>query len=719
MIGQKLIFGIFFLLFTSSLFSRIHPVDPDSVKNVALQQVVILASPIKHYNTQNLSNGLRLGTDLLQVPQNIQVIDISVLKNQFALNMTEGVTRNVSGTFREELHNGISSDIYSRGGYINPQRNGVDLRPILKGPLGDDVSVIESIEFVKGPSAFMSSLGDPAGSYNIVTKKPQGKTRKTFTLTQGSFGLIRGEADLEGIADDDNKLLYRVNLMGMHKSGFIKHDNHDRILIAPSLKYNFDKNTSLTAEYIYQRLNYAMLSEAQISPYGFGSLPSDFSITDPSARPYKAQDHSAFLNFDKKFSDNWSWNSQLANIYAQSAGAMFWVYGKNEENPDILDRYYVYDGMKYNTFSAQSFVRGTFNTGAVSHRLLAGIDFNLKHNKTQDTWNTATTIYPLDISNPVYANVINDNGIGGNFDSENVIDQVDNITKGRLYYISPYVMDEVGLLNDRLMINAGLRLTRSDAHFNEYGDKNDNSDWVLSPRAGANYSVTKTFKIYGLYDNSFMPQIGKTNDGKALKPIKGHSFELGLKNQWFNNAFSTTLSAYHITRSNTVINDPFTNEYYQTGENKAKGIEFDIRGRIFNGFYLIANYAYTDAKITKDDKNPDLVGQATPNRVKHIQNTWIEYEIPCKALQGLSVSMGYQYLIGRSERFTSADPQKMKDLFRADAGIAYTRNKISVNLMVNNVFNSHQYSTGWKKSDMYYWVQLAPINYRCAVTINL
>lgn len=716
---RKNLFTIFFFFFVLSVASQQNNADQDSVRIVSLEQIVIQAAPLKHYNVREISGSLRLGSNLLAVPQNIQIINASALRNQFALNMTEGVTRNVSGTFREELHNGISSDIYSRGGYINPQRNGVDLRPILKGPLGDDISVIENIEFVKGPSSFMSSLGDPAGSYNIVTKKPEGRDRKTFTLSQGSFGLIRAEADLQGIADDQNKLLYRINLMGMHKSGFINYDNNDRILIAPSLKYNFDKNTSLTAEYIYQRLNYAMLSEAQISPYGFGSLPTDFSITDPSARPYKADDHSAFLTFDKKFSNNWSWTSQLANIYAQSAGAMFWVYGKNEENIDILDRYYVYDGMKYNTFSAQTFLKGNFKTGEVGHRLLAGIDFNLKHNKTHDTWNTATTIYPLSISNPVYANVINNNGVGGDFDSENVIDGVDNITKGRLYYVSPYVMDEISLLDNKLMLNAGLRLTRSDAHFNKYGEKSDNSDWVLSPRAGANYSITDAFRIYGLYDNSFMPQIGKTNDDKALKPIKGNSFELGLKNAWLSNAFSTTLSVYHITRSNTVINDPFTNEYYQTGQNKAKGIEFDIRGRILNGLYVTANYAYTDSKIIKDDKNPDLVGEATPNRVRHIQNTWFEYELPSKALRGFSISMGYQYLIGRSERFTTADPQKMKDLFRADAGIAYMKNKLSVNLMVNNVFNTHQYSTAWKKNDMYYWVQLSPAAYRCSITLTL
>lgn len=692
--------------------------DKDSVKSVSLDQIVVQGASPKRYKVDKISSSLRLSGDILDVPQNIQVIDISVLKDQFSLNVNESVTRNVSGTFREELHNGISSDIYSRGGYINPQRNGVDLRPLLKGPLGDDVSVIQGIEFVKGPSAFMNALGDPAGSYNIITKKPDGFRRNTFTFTQGSFGLLRAEADLSGKYDNSKKLFYRLNLMGMHKKGFMRFDNNDRILIAPSLKYNFDNKTSVTAEYIYQHLNYLMLSEAQISPYGFGSLPIDFTITDPSSRPYRADEHSVFVNFDKKFSDNWSFHSQVANINSKSVGAMYWVYGKNQVDADILDRYYVYDAMKYNTFSAQAYTKGYFQTGALSHNILVGIDYNFKTNKTQDTWNTATTIYPLSISNPVYSNVINNAGVGGDFDSENTIDGVDNLTTGRLYYISPYVMDEIGFFNDRVMLNAGLRYTRSEARFNKYGDRTNASDWNLSPRVGLNFKLTNSFSIYGLFDNTFTPITGKSYTGKALEPIKGQSFEAGIKKEWFN-AFTTSLSAYHIKRSNTVINDPITNDIYQTGENKAKGVEFDLRGLIFTGMHVNINYAYTDAKITEDEKNPNLVGRPTPNRIRHIQNTWLTYSIPGKILDGLSVSAGYQLLIGRSERFTSVESINMKNIFRMDAGLAYEKGRFAINLMVNNIFDSHQYSTAWHKNEMYYWVQLAPINYRCSLTVKL
>jgi len=477
----------------------------DTMSNVIIDQVTVSSMAAKKYNVTEISESMRLQKDILRATQNVQILNQSVLKDQHALNVNESVTRNVSGTFREELHNGISSDIFSRGGYINAQRNGVDLRPLLKGPLGDDISIIENIEFL---------------------------------------------------------------------------------------------------------------------------------------------------------------------------------------------------------------------TGNVKHNLVTGVDYNNKTNKTQDTWNTATTIYPLSISNPVYSNVINNNSIGGNYDSENIIDTDDNLTNGHLYYISPYVSDEIGLLSDKLRVNAGLRMTYSHSNFNQYGDKTKGSDFVLSPRIGANYMYAKRASVYALFDNTFLPLTGKTFEGQELKPVKGRSYEVGLKNEW-NESFSTSLSVYKIYRSNIVVKDPATNDLYQSGENKAEGVEFDLRGRVVKGLNMIVNYAFTDSKITKDEENPQMVGKATPNRIKHIQNTWLVYTLPGKVLEDFSVSVGYQYMAGRTERFTSAEPAPMKDLFRMDSGIAYARNKVAVNLTVNNILNSHQYSTAWKRNDMYYWVQLAPINYRVSVTLSI
>jgi len=227
--------------------------------------------------------------------------------------------------------------------------------------------------------------------------------------------------------------------------------------------------------------------------------------------------------------------------------------------------------------------------------------------------------------------------------------------------------------------------------------------------------------IYALYDNSFLPHTGIAYDGSPLKPLRGTNMELGIKKDWNGGAWNTTLSLYNIFRNRLIVSDAATNKLYPTGESRSKGIEFDLRGRIARGLNVIANYAYTDSRITKDEKNPKMVGKPTPNRMRHIQNTWINYALPLKVLSGLAISAGYQYLAGRAERFSRADAQPLKDIFRIDGGVGYLHHKFSLRFLVNNVLDKKMYNTGWrnKAGDLYYWVQQAPRNYRLALSLNL
>jgi iron complex outermembrane receptor protein len=58
----------------------------------------------------------------------------------------------------------------------------------------------------------------------------------------------------------------------------------------------------------------------------------------------------------------------------------------------------------------------------------------------------------------------------------------------------------------------------------------------------------------------------------------------------------------------------------------------------------------------------------------------------------------------------------LPDYFRLDGGISYQKNKVSVNLVVNNILNKYLYSGGYYTySDMYYWQAEAGTNARITV----
>lgn len=702
---------IYFLI----TFSAIAQTDSSTLQNISMEGYY------NPYISKKTATNLRLPTSSLNTPQNIQILSQTVLKDQLSYNINENITRNVSGAFREELHNMISPDMYFRGSYVTAQRNGVDVRPLKKGPIADDIAVIDQVEFIKGPSSFMNSVSDPGGSYNVITKSPEGITQNSFALSYGSFNYMRAEADLQGVFDKRNKWQYRLDLMGMQSKSFMKYVNNDRLIIAPSLKYQINDNSSLTLQYIYQKLNYSLLSEAIISPYGYNSLPRDFSLNDPSVKPYHAEDHSVFLTFEQKLRGNWVWTTRLANIHNYYNGRIMWVYGVNDQDPDILDRHLVYDYMQYNIASAQSWIYGQVTQGIFTHSLTAGIDFNRKDNLSIDTWETAETTYPLSIKNPQYNNVISISSALPDYKSENQINQAINRSFTSLWYVAAHALYNLGLFKDKLTIGIGGRLTYATGYDKTYEQAaTSSSDLRFTPRVSINYLIIPSLSIYALWDNSFLPRIGKDVKGKALKPLLGRNIELGVKKEFMQGKWVFNASVYDIFRNRFIINTPTHNAFYQVGTNRTRGVEVDLRGRIVKGLSAIINYAYTDAKILSSE-NPHEIGMPTPNLTKHIHNLWLTYQLPIPHFQGLQISFGYQYLAGRTERYPTYEkaPQSLADIFKLDAGLGFVRKKWNLRAVVNNLLNSNYAGTGWYKDGLYYWVQAAPINFRISLGVKL
>ena len=131
-----------------------------STNSEDLKEVVVTANPSK-YVTDYPSISLRLKTPLLEVPQNIQVITRQTLQDQQIFDMQEGVIRNVSGATRSE-HWETYARIVMRGARIAAFRNGMNVQETW-GPLTEDMSMVERIEFVKGPAGFMLASGEPSG----------------------------------------------------------------------------------------------------------------------------------------------------------------------------------------------------------------------------------------------------------------------------------------------------------------------------------------------------------------------------------------------------------------------------------------------------------------------------------------------------------------------------------------------------------------------------
>ena len=682
-----------------------------------LDMVNVTSKYYKKYNIKAISSSLRLQSPLINVSQNIQEISSDVIADQGAFNVNEGVTRNVSGVIRQEVSNNLGPNIFMRGGQISTLKNGVDLTPIYRGPIADDAAVIDRVEFIKGPSGFMNNVGDPAGSFNVITKQPTGSTHYSADLMLGSWDLYRAAADLDGVLDKKGKLQYRLNVMGMSSNSYVQDDFSKRFLVAPVLKYVIDDKTTVSLEYTFQKLSYGLLSPIVMTPKGFGTLPNDFTISENSLKPYNVTDHSGAVTFTHAFNKNWSLTAKGAFLRNENEGIYMWVTGVNKANPDILLRNPKYDLNRSMVFSQQAFVNGKVTTGSVEHQILAGVDFNQKKfiadsYVSYDTYTggngaSQLTYYPLDINNPVYGAQVPGYETPGGIHNGN--------TDQKINYYSIYALDELAFFAKKLRLTLGARFTSVNTYNDVSNVVSSSADKKITPRIGLSYSLTPDLSFYGLYDQTLVPQTGITSSGSSIKPQTGVDYEVGIKKNWFNSSWNTTLAVYKIKRTNIVSGDPDNPIYkVQVGETGSKGIELDVVGEIVKRLNVVINYAYNDSKVDYD-VNAALIGMRTPMYVKHVQNTWLNYEFSDRVIKGLSLSLGYQYQGGRGERFVTATPQKIPDYFRVDSGVGYKYKKVKVNLIVNNILDKHLIATPWYRSGLYYWVSQPPVNARLSL----
>jgi iron complex outermembrane receptor protein len=610
------------------------------------------------------------------------------------------------------------------------------------GPLTEDMSFVDHIEFVKGPAGFMLSSGDPSGLYNVVTKKPTGITKGEATIMGGSYDFYRASIDLDGKLDKKGKLLYRFNGSAQNKGSHRAFEHNDRYVIAPVLSYQFDDKTKITLEYNLQHANMSEVGSFYVfgaDAKGYGTMPVDFTMTQPGLPDTRINDHSGYLIFEHKFDDDWKLTAQTTYFKYLQQGYSSWPSAVGPSTDVDLDYNGTTDGVlglgeiirnvgiwdaESNMFLGQIFVNGKFNTGPVSHKVLGGVDLGSKDYMADwgQSHDLDTFDKPFNIFNPDYGTPAN--GLP-NFDRETPLSK----RAGGLMsseYAAAYAQDEVGFFENRLRLTAGLRYTWISQ--SSWGDTQ--ADSHVTPRIGVSFTVTEGLAVYGLFDQAFTPQSGIIKNGDKIKPLTGSNTELGIKKDWFDGTWSTTLSAYSILKENELTSDPLNqpgqNYSVVLGKKRARGIEFDVRGKIIDGLNLIANYAFTESVVNEVDPLVSLAtgiqkGDVVPGYSKHVANAWLNYTVQSGTFKGFGASIGGSYQAGRQTDTWSEGLERLPDYFRLDGGLSYETGKLKFTANVFNILDEYLYSgsfysTGNGNLNAYYWQTEQPINGRIGVT---
>ena len=685
------------------------------VNQEAMREVVIQGIRGDDYLANLPSQSLRLPGPLVETPQNIQVITKEVIKDQQAIDMLETVTRNVSGAQMVE-HWGTFARVNMRGFKIPAFRNGFNV-DLPWGPLTEDMAIVERIEFVKGPAGFMLSSGEPGGLYNVVTKMPQPDQPNEVSLTVGSFNTLRGTLDVGGQLGTTDKLQYRLNLMGSTKGAHRDYEFNNRYTVAPSLRYQLNEQTSVAAEYLYQYSQLSLIGAAYVfSANELGDLPRNFTLAEPNIDPSQVSEHNVFIDFNHRLSPDWEITAKIGYQRYEQIGNSLWAAGV-EPNGDIIRTLSSFDAFNEAKLG-QLYLTGHLS-GRVQHEILAGLDLGQK-DYYADWWQSGVIggSLPFNIYDPQY---------GVPADSLPVFDRRENIrqraTSGTYpaiigqRYTSLYVQDQLAFFDNQARLTLGGRVTSYRGW--SYGSATD--DDVFSPRVGLNVTVAKNTTVYGLYDQSFIPQAGASEAGDAFIPVRASNLEAGAKRSWADGRWNSTLSAFQITKENLVVGDPdpevlAVNPYaqIQLGQAVSKGVEFDVQGELVTGLQLILNYAHTNVEIT-EDTNAENVGNRLPGHARHTTNGWLQYQFQHNDWQGLGVSLGAQYQADRASWAVGEDNDSLlPNYFRLDGAVSYQHDDFRVGLNVYNLLNDYLYS-GSTYPGYYYWQTEPGANFRVNV----
>jgi outer membrane receptor for ferric coprogen and ferric-rhodotorulic acid len=152
-------------------------------------------------------------------------------------------------------------------------------------------------------------------------------------------------------------------------------------------------------------------------------------------------------------------------------------------------------------------------------------------------------------------------------------------------------------ITDPLKAIIGARVTNYDKtgyglYTSEYRLKYDHE---VTPYAGLVYDLNKNYSVYASYTDIFQPQNLKDFVGNNLDPIKGKSYEAGLKGEFFDGRLNASFAVFQIRQdklgqeAGLVDRDgagPLLPEtYYRAAKGaKSEGYEFDLAGELARGW---------------------------------------------------------------------------------------------------------------------------------------
>jgi iron complex outermembrane receptor protein len=647
---------------TTPIAARLEPVQ--------FRQDVTVIDRVSTISVQTENTATRMNIPLMNLPQSVSIVTNIVMAEQAVVTPGEAL-RNVAGVRQAGTYLGTYERLTLRG-FTQSQistyfRNGARF-VMLATP---NVAAAEQIEVLKGPASIQYGTVIPGGVINIVSKKPQEQMHGEFTYRPGSFNSHEGFADITGPISSKHDLYYRLNLYGRKADSYRDLIYNDGYLFNPSLLWRPLKRTTISADMELDRL-FMLFDPGLPAPDGrtFSSvttLPRDLYIGHPDAT-FRSMRRFYSIDVNQELWGGWA--ARARYNYSAFSRDRNWLNNSsfNVATQTVLqDIWPTLQG--YSNYFGQLDVLGTVRASWMTHTILLGGDTLTVRQFT----NNAPTLtgFPVSVIRPDYSRPMP-------FVASSVA------TAGpKNYQKGGFIQDNISLGN-KVNVLAGFRYTSLE-------QQGSPSDRNLAPRVGAVFHPIQWMSVYGSYSESFEPNIGFTFTNTPYFPSLGKQVEVGLKNQFLSNRLTATFAWFDLRRTNVLTPDPDHTGYsIQSGEQRSRGVELEVKGDLTRRWQVIGAYAFTSARITKDNRY--LAGTVLPLAPRHNANLWTTYHFTSFG-QPLSVGAGVFYTDAYYESLNNRYQIPGYTLVDLNASWRF-RERYKLQFNVKNLFNKLYYTDG-------------------------
>jgi len=684
------------------------PVGGDARDAVALTPVLVRADavgetatgPVAGFVARRSAAGTKTDTPLIETPQSISVVTRDQMDAQGATTLVEGL-RYTPGIVAQYGDTDLRLDWLTLRGFTPPARYLDNLR-LPFGARGYSQPRVEPwglerLEVVKGPSSVLYGQAGPGGLVNMVSKRPTTEPVRQIEVQAGSHDRKQFAFDFGGALDDEGVLSWR--LVGLHREADTSYDyvSEKKSYFAPSITYRPSDATRVTVLAHWQNLDSpggggapALPAAGTLDTSRYAALPTRTFVGEPGYDRFTNRQRFVGYEAEHRLNDTFTVRQNLRYGKVTAETRRIQAFCLAACNPASLLRYAWAFPEQAELLTVDNQVQADFGTGALRHKVLAGVDFSNEKSAFDET-SLRIIATPFNAYQPVYG-----------LDSGAVPAVATHIDQKRRQ-LGLYLQDQMSL--DRWTVVLGGRYDRADTANRTLTTVTgrtasaDQNDGEFTGRAALMYRLDNGAVPYLSYSTSFQPAAGTDRLGNVFAPTTGKQMEAGVKYQPNGSKALLTASVYQLTQENVLTPDPLSPAFSeQTGEVRVRGLELEARGPLMRGLDAIASYAYTDSRVTR--ANASAAGVSTlGKRFAYVPERqaalWLDYALPADVVAGLSVGAGVRHTsatygdnanLFRAPGVTLVDAAVRWDLGRLDPSLTGVRLALNVSNLGDKTF---------------------------------